>query len=909
MTASAAVHFLLVPDAGAARRLRRQLASSGARTGVVVGVWPELITLALDSAVLSPPVTDWSAVTNGALAAFPDAFWSGSYANAPGETCSVVCNQYLQLLQETEPETPFTPLDLVKLAGRGGAHLADLVRFHQALDGALPDHLAAIQALLHAPQGLRPLCVYTSPILSVLSTWQVRLLEHLNTTSTEYRDTALQVALDAVTLPPEGLQASGRSLTYLQRELFDLPEQKGERDNSVQWLAVRDFYEEAEVAAGMVQSILASDETMVLADIGILVPNRLEYIYALRDAFALARLPLSGLGDPNWRRDLGRELILHFLQVREKPAPAMAVAACLTSPLMPWSETEGATAAQRVIDGDWRISAWRGISRDGETVLELLRGEDSTGASLGDALGSLVRHLPANEALTEDLLRAAELVEAIGAELVADRPVDWSSVRRLAGPDRLEKEPATEFTQEGVTVWHEGREAWRPVRHLLVLGFASGHYSGRDGASPVLSETDIRQLAEQTGLRLVTRRARLDRDRAYFKRQLNMVAETASFLIPRRDPAGDAQSPSESLEFILYLFGEEEDAVLSLDLSVDRAQVRFLPVSDSMDVIEPSCRPFGDLEIGQNLLALRTDADGNPKPESPSALETLMVSPLAWLLQRLKAEPTLWIGEKLDVLLQGTLAHGVFELVFEANEGLPERRALPGQVRTALEAVIREESPFLRSAAWAVERHLLEGQLVRAAEAWRDILAELGADVIGTEVWLHGQLGKLGIHGQSDALLALPGDRLLIVDYKKSSASSRRDRMLNGYDSQVELYRRMLQTGGLKEEGTAGLADRLQASADIGVVYFNLNDATALSDSNLAESSRLPGWEWLDNDVSAEAIALIERRVADLEHGRIVLNRAGDQEFFEKQAGVKPYALEVSSLITLFMPADGEGVA
>ena len=225
-----------------------------------------------------------------------------------------------------------------------------------------------------------------------------------------------------------------------------------------------------------------------------------------------------------------------------------------------------------------------------------------------------------------------------------------------------------------------------------------------------------------------------------------------------------------------------------------------------------------------------------------------------------------------------------------------------------MEAVIREESPFLRSAAWAVERYLLEGQLVRAAEAWRDILAELGANVIGTEVWLQGQLGKLSIHGQSDALLALPGDRLLIVDYKKSSASSRRDRMLYGYDSQVELYRRMLQTGGLKEEGAEGLAERLRASADIGVVYFNLNDATALSDSNVAESSRLPGWEWLDNDVSAAAIALIERRVADLEHGRIVLNRAGDQEFFEKQAGVKPYALEVSSLITLFMPEAGEGV-
>lgn len=45
-------HFLLVPDSGTARRLRRALASSGTRTGVVMGVWSELITVALDSHAL-----------------------------------------------------------------------------------------------------------------------------------------------------------------------------------------------------------------------------------------------------------------------------------------------------------------------------------------------------------------------------------------------------------------------------------------------------------------------------------------------------------------------------------------------------------------------------------------------------------------------------------------------------------------------------------------------------------------------------------------------------------------------------------------------------------------------------------------------------------------------------------------
>lgn len=911
MAAPACLHFLLVPDAGAARRLRRELASGGARTGVLVGVWPELVKLALDNAMLSLPAGDWDAACHRALAAHPNAFWAGSYPNAPGETCTVVCNQYLELLQSTKPSAPFAPLVTAELGGRGGTHLADLARLHQSLDGALPDSLMGMQALLRTPheQTLRRLQLYCNLALSDLNVWQIYLVEHINKGSSELHDPDLQAALDAMVLPPDGMRVDEGSLAFLQRDLYHLPQQKFERDNTIQWLAVRDFYEEAEVAAGMVQSMMAEDTTLTPADIGILVPNRLEYVLALRDAFNLANLPLSGLSDPNWRRDLGGELVFNFLQAREKPAPAMAVAACLTSPLMPWSETEGAAVAQGVIDGDWCIAPWRGITPAGEVILDLLRSEDSSDASLAGALQQLIEQLSPDEALAEDRSRAVDIVAQVRAALMLDSPVEWGHIRRLAAPERLDSLGNTEFTREGVTIWLEGREAWRSVRHLLVLGFAAGHYPGRRGGSPVLSENDIRQLAQQTGVPLLTRRERLDRDRACFKRQLNMVSESVSFLVPRRDPAGDTQSPSESLEFMLYLFCEEEDkAVLSLDLSMDRTRARFLAVSSSLESVAPLVRPYADLALGQNLLSLRTDEEGNPKPESPSALDTLMVSPLAWLLQRIKAEPRLWIGEKLDVLLQGNLAHGVFERVFAEGGELPQRKILPQLVSDALETVIRVESPFLRGKAWAVERHLLEGQLVRAAEAWRDILAELSATVIGTEVWLQGQLGNLGIHGQSDALLALPGNRLLIVDYKKSSAASRRERMLNGYDSQVELYRRMLQTGGPKDQGPDGLADRLKSSEDIGVVYFNLNDLTALSDSNVAESSRLPGWEWLDNDVAVEAIRLIENRVADLERGRILLNRVTDQEFFEKTAGVKPYALEVSPLVTFFMLADGVGV-
>ena len=906
-SASAALHFLLVPDAGAARRLRRLLAEESARAGVVVGVWQELVTMALDNFVLTPPDDSWQETLNKALADLPSAFWSGSYINSPQDTGAVIAHAYCELLQETDPAEPFVALGKFDLPGRGGAHLRDLGRLHTALSGSLPAHLAVIRQLLETDltDGLRPFCVYCSDDFPRLSVWQTLLVSRLNKASGTALDKTLQAALDSLKpLPGRGKKSDG-SLRVLQQHLFEIPKRKFRIDNSIQWLGVRDFYEEAEVAVGMVQSMLRQEKDLTLADIGLLVPNRVEYEGALRDAFGIAGLPLSGLADTSWRRDMGRELILNFLHVRQTPPPVMAVAACLTSPLMPWSLEDGAAAAQSVMDGDGKISAWPGLTQDGECILTLLRDGDRKGASLARALRQLVKRLGPVHA--EDVERARVAAEHVCATLEKDTLVDWPSVRRLVVPEHLANDTDTFFSLEGLTVWQEGREAWRPVRHLLVLGFAAGHYAGRTHASPVFTETDTTALATGTGLPIHTRRERLDADRAVFRRQLDLVSDSASFLIPRRDPVGDPQTPSDALAFMLHLYNAGEDEILNLDISVDRAQARFIAENTRNDTIRPVVRPFTDLDLGIDLLSRRKDDQGHLKPESPSALEKLMVSPLAWLLQRLYAEPAMWGAEEADVLLQGTLSHTVFEKVFAEGTTLPARSKLPSLVKKALTDAINHEAPFMQSPAWVVERRLLEAQLTRAAQAWHDTLKQLGAEVIGTEMWLQGDLGALPIHGQADALLALPGNRLLVVDYKKSSASSRRTRMDRGYDSQVELYRQMIKTGGPKDPEKQQLGERMQKCESIGVVYYNMNDTTALSDTGIEESAKLPGWEVLDGDVSAVAMSLIDQRLAELRQGKVRLNRDTDAEFFDKEAGIKPYALEVTPLTGLFMLAGDKG--
>ena len=138
---------------------------------------------------------------------------------------------------------------------------------------------------------------------------------------------------------------------------------------SVQWLGVRDFLQEAEVAAGMVQRLLKEEPGLKPADIGLLLPDDFEYSVAVEDAFRLGGLALSGLPAERWRRDLGREAVFHFLYCRQKPAPAMALAVVLSSPLMPWSRETGAVLAQTVMDGDYELKAPKNASAETRAML------------------------------------------------------------------------------------------------------------------------------------------------------------------------------------------------------------------------------------------------------------------------------------------------------------------------------------------------------------------------------------------------------------------------------------------------------------------------------------------------------------------------------------------------------------
>ena len=611
-----------------------------------------------------------------------------------------------------------------------------------------------------------------------------------------------------------------------------------------------------------------------------------------------AGLALSGLPAERWRRDLGREAVFHFLYCRQKPAPAMALAVCLSSPLMPWSREQGAELAQTVMDGDYELEAFEGADADARAMLELLREGDSEPATLSAALGRFGFLLDGGEELAAHVTQARAAIEQVRAMLEGAREIEWTALQRAVTPKFVTSGEAAEFTREGVTVWRESQEPWRPVRRLIVLGFAQGRYPASLPANPVFAAEDLAAIRDSVGLPVTLPAEELGRRRARFRRQLAAVTEAVTFTVPRRTPVGEALNASESLVFMHQLYAGPEEAeglVLELDAAEERRQVRHLALAAPAAPQPPRAIVMEDLEFGRDLLALRRDAEGKPKPESPSSLETLMVSGLAWLLRALEAEPLGWAPESANPLVLGTVAHKVFENLFQPGAALPTPEEIPRRVEALLDEVLKRLAPFLRGSQWSVERRNFAALTTKAALAWRDTLAQLGAEVLASEAWLKGEWSGIAVHGQTDLILGLPGDRLLVVDYKRSSSRKRLTQMQKGFDSQASLYRAMIASGGPKDPRKAALAARLRGAQQTGVVYYLLNDQVALSDTVLAGAAAVPGWRVVEGDIAGEALARIGQRIAEVRSGKLALNRAGDQEFFEKKAGLTPYALREES--------------
>ena len=903
-------NFILCRDRSEARRIRRIIATSDSGFNVQVGTWLELVSAALDAYLLCESECHWKDSLSHTLELSLDSFWSKSHTVAPDETTALISRELDKLIRSLPPGEDLTPLSNTDLSERAQQHLADLSHLHKTMGGLLPADLEATTRILNTPaeSALRFLNVSVIEESAFLNPWQKALIAKLNHDSSPYNSEAVgQLLQENLTF-----QASDAdepvSLNVLQRGLYQEDTSSATLDKSLQWLAARDNLEEIEVVAGMIQKSLTKSETAALSDMAILLPSDPIYSAAVQEVFQHAGLPVSGLAVKQQNRDLGSEVVFHLLQALRKPAPTMAMAAFVTSPLLPWTRAQGFDLADALMGGNYSLKKIELPTQASNDILNLIRYGVDTVAALKNILKTLPSLLNNTKELEGQRAKAKALCEVLQKQLEGIEVIPWDILLTAAAPHPVTVEIAGDITREGIAVFYENEEPWRQVKTLYVLGFNSGHYPGEARVSPVFSDADITILRSH-GFELECSSDTADRLRAVFRRQLLSAKENIHFLLSRRDSHGKELSPSASLPFMAQLFNkgaEPESLVLELDTVEGRNKAIGLALASIADPIPPRELEIKDLRLENNLLEILKNKDGTMRPQSPSSLETLMTSPFAWLLNRSGLEPREWEPEKLDVMSKGNLAHAVFEKLFVPGQPVPSEGEVKQRVPSLLIELIIAMMPFLNRPEWRVERFHLEKEILTAAGRWREVLDAIGAKVLGVEVWLKGFLNQQPIHGSADLLLELPDGKIYVVDYKKSSSKKRKERMQKGFDSQASLYRIMLQTGEGKFRSSDGSTVAIEADREIGALYYLMNDQVALADTDRWITASLRDFEELGANVSTNALPLIRDRLSQVKMGQVMLNKDTDESWFEKNAGVPIYALNNSPLIRMFMHQDQE---
>ena len=880
------IDFFLTPDGPSGRRVRKYLARHAPGIYRVVGPWPELMAQANAAYLLPPTNLTFSDKLGACLAQSSDSFWAGSFEVAPEETTAELNAALNNLIEGAGPDADWPALiKQLPQPSRLHTRISQLCRLLEEI-GRLPDFFQTMTDLIKAEHPpIRPLRVYHLSDYPELNAWQQAVLAKLAADAPP-PDDDLQRLLTRALEPAK----TSKTMLLAARSLFEPSDQSSQPDGRMHVLAARDRLEEIEVGAGIIQKALQRGDEV--CQWGILLPNDEFTVQTMEAVFNRYGLPLSGLERSIRQRDLGKEIVRLLLVCLRKPAPIMSIAALLTSPLMPWPMEDGQNYAQAVMDGDVLLKKSQ-LDVHAKQLMRLLDDGADTPANLQNHLKRFRVLLEAGDRLPDHRQRAIACIDELSLIIKDMADIQWDRLHSITKPDSIYTTEERVYWKEGIAVFHEGREPWRTVNHFLVLGFNDGHFPSGSRASAVLTEAEWEQVAS-SGWAVTTAESIRERQRALFSRQLAAASDSLTFLFSRRDAAGKTVEPSSSMVFLARRFGcQAEELVSELSRWEDRKQVPELTVASKGAPVPPRHLPIADIDLKVDLLAALGPAPDEPASLSPSAADTLLVSPFAWLLSRLKCEPRLWGTDELGPMTAGTLAHRVFEDLFPAGKPLIDMDTIREQAPILLNQFTLQLAPFLRSPDWRVERLKLESEIVRAAQRWRDLLASWGADVIGAEQWLKGVYKGIPLRGQSDLLLKLPSDKLLVVDYKKSSSSKRRSRMRSRFDLQAHLYRLMIQSGGLPDLDIA--------PADIGVVYYLLNDQTALSDSPISAGGDVPGLEIIDNDISSEAMQHLDRRLTEIRSGKVMLNTTNDEKWWDKHASIPIYALDNSPLLRLFM--------
>jgi hypothetical protein len=888
-------------------------------TGLFIENVP-LTPLLLSSIYATPRALQSDTLSSLDAEAFTDSPWSESLAVARNETLLALQDMLTRVMLATRDLEPSSISEENLAQGsRAAKHLSGLKTLWIKHPQVMPADLRVLRVVLKASaeDALQPMSIlHDTELTKQLSPAEqsvvYALIERHGAAAQD--DPLVDSVVRAQTTPRAKIETN---LGAVQRALLDKLGQALPQDGSLVGLTVRDTLQEAEITAGIIQSLLAKDQDLKPSDIAVLIPEASHYGTHLKDALTLAGLVASGLPEQASIRDLGAELLQLFVLSRRKPCAAMTLASIVASPLTPWDHTLGSALASQIIQGrvvregkdktsymDARAQRlWKTIREPSVTTYsDIIRD-----------LELLLDSLTESEIWADAVVRARGQTKAYIGLLRANAPqssLDWSQVMRLLpDPARAIETPTTRYLN-AVTVLKAGEMPRRSFKHMIVMGFNEGSYPSVPSANPFFLDSEIEEINARCNIRLDSLSTLLKSRLEIFRRQISQVSTSLIILASTRDRQGTPLAPSSSLPLLTrFIEGLKEAEHFFIDLNtsaaeawpwfVARAQLAREPIGEALE-------HQATLQLGKDLLELRRDSKGHLRPQSPTRLENLIVSPLAWLLGELNALPAYWTSEILNVRLQGLVAHRVFELLFAPGVTTPSDAEITKRLPELYDLAIAEIAPFLQAESLTMERDNLRSDILKSAIGWAESLKILGASTIGAEFAPSGQIFDIPIRGKVDCLIQLADGRLIIVDHKKVGTSKRKSRLNAGWDLQVELYRRMLigEPDPQHPMPKNIIAALEAAGCSAAIAYHLMNDGGVLI-NGVSDLAPNPPIQPVHGDISVNALERLENITEQLKRGEISLNKQTDEKKIKSESFLGPYALDSSPLVRHFMIADG----
>lgn len=881
--------FVLVPDALTANQVRASLAKESV-IGVRVGNFSSLIDTLIEQSLLPVYEDIWAETIQISALGMSNVFWAESIVVDEAAVLEQLESSLLQLLSALPLQQ--TLRSIAQPRSKAERYYNDLVDLHQQMQFMRPLEQMQSQAILEHFEPLSSIQVHLLPELFDFEVWQQNLIDFLLTKSADLCSSVHQGLIQSSL--QKTLPNSANLFAETARRLFTNAEPVA-KPATFNGIVCRDQFEECTALASIVQQAL--DSGIMPNQMAVIYPAWSDYPSWLQDSFAQAGIGVTNLPKVETQYDWLSSLLRELMVLQHEQFPPLAWKSVLSNPLMPWAN---AIVANRIVDVKWAASTHCENSsaladKFAHGLLSLLRQPCLDEKALLKWLAEIAEHLqfiPHMGFLKKEWLKQLDKITII---LTNNAQLDFKKQCQLL--IALWQPSVMQLTQDkvaylnSVTFLNEQEHLPFAVQHLFVVGFNQGAYAQnvpKLAKKTVINHQGWSILSDKLGFVWDTFETQIQFSQRQLKNSLSQATDSLTILAAQQSFDGGELFLSETALDLALCFAKPCD-VDSIDIFTPLIQSTHPFVKYITTTIPAKYTHVPtNLKFEHNLLTLHNTVDYE-RAESPSSLEKMMVSPLAWVLDRQGLTDSSWQIQTLDIMLQGTIAHKVFEL-YETHQTEVFSEFLYQQL---FEQAIVEDAVFLQSPLWRMERTQLFQQVKPAFEQFTNWLHDNDWQIIDAEKHLTGTLWNLPVRGVSDAILQQQ-TTTLILDYKKSKSPDRIKRLQHGFDLQTYIYRALYQ--------------QMSGANKVHSGYFNLNDCVMVLDEAIDNSS-LMSIEAPDISLiqqSQNAITHIKQRLDELASGEVMLNTLADENEWEK-VGIKAYPLKDNPVIKRFMKPAEEG--